>query len=170
VKSSICAISRASISAPGRAIQSLALGKKHENGSKGVEYLIGDALNLPLVNDSLDIVAAIPLALYPAGQYRRFMREGLRVAKGPPINSGIAPGWNSGDLHVEIEHIEKSDETDRIFIGAFHFTYRDIYSVQEYGTLDPIVSIFGFIFGKTANEHPKRENQTPSGEIQGLLA
>jgi ubiquinone/menaquinone biosynthesis C-methylase UbiE len=50
-------------------------------GAKG-NLLSGDALALPLADTSVDMVTGITLALYPPEQYRDFIREGLRVAKG----------------------------------------------------------------------------------------
>jgi ubiquinone/menaquinone biosynthesis C-methylase UbiE len=126
-----------------------------------VIFLIGDALALPLADDSVDLVTGFTLALYPPAQYRDFIREGLRVAKGPVVYVGIPPGWYGGDLYGVIEDVEKvDDEVDRIFIEEFQFSYQDIFSDQEYGTIEQIVSLYGFIFGKKAVEYLKREKKT----------
>lgn len=130
-------------------------------GAQRVSFLSGDALALPLADNSVDLVSGITLALYPPRQYRDFIREGLRVAHGPLIYIGIAPGWYGGDLHDVIEDVERvDDEVDRIFIEEFQFAHQDIFSNQEYGTLGHIVSTYGFIFGKKAIEYLKRENKT----------
>jgi ubiquinone/menaquinone biosynthesis C-methylase UbiE len=129
--------------------------------SEQVLFLRGDALALPLADDSVDLVTGITLALYPLQQYREFIREGLRVAKGPLVYVGIPPGCYGGDLYDVIEDVEKvDDEVDRIFIEEFHFDYQDVFSDQEYGTVERIVSIYGFIFGKRAIEYLKREKKT----------
>ena len=126
-----------------------------------VTFLSGDALALPLADNSVDLVTGITLALYPPEQYRDFIREGLRVAKGLVVYLGIPPGWYGGDLHEVIEDAEKvDDEVDHIFIEEFQFAYQDIFSDQEYGTVEHIVSTYGFIFGKKAIEYLKRENKT----------
>jgi ubiquinone/menaquinone biosynthesis C-methylase UbiE len=134
-------------------------------GSQRVTFLSGDALALPLADDSVDLVTGITLALYPPEQYRNFIREGLRVAKGPVVYLGIPPGWYGGDLCKVIEDMEKvadkiSDNVDHIFIEEFQFSYQDIFSDQEYGTVGHIMSTYGFIFGKKAIEYLKRENKT----------
>jgi hypothetical protein len=49
---------------------------------------------------------------------------------------------------------------DRIFIEDYQFSYQDVFSYQDYGTIEKIVSIYGFIFGKKVIEHIKRENIT----------
>jgi len=135
--------------------------KVRETEAQQVTFLSGDALALPLADNSVDLVTGITLALYPPEQYRDFIHEGLRVAKGPVVYLGIPPGWYGGDLNEVIEDVEKvDDEVDRIFIEEFQFAYQDIFSNQEYGTIEHIVSTYGFIFGKKAIEHLKRENKT----------
>jgi ubiquinone/menaquinone biosynthesis C-methylase UbiE len=123
--------------------------KARGTGVQQVFFLRGDALALPLADDSVDLVTGITLALYPPAQYRDFIREGLRVAKGPVVYVGIPPGWYGGDLYEVIEDVEKvDDEVDHIFIEEFQFAYQDIFSDQEYGTIEQIVSTYGFIFVK----------------------
>jgi ubiquinone/menaquinone biosynthesis C-methylase UbiE len=143
------------------AILQLARDKAHGEAAECVTLLTGDALALPLADGSVDLVTGITLALYPPEQYRDFIREGLRVAKGSVVYLGIPPGWYGGDLHEVIEDVEKvDDEVDRIFIEEFHFTHQDIFSDQEYGTVEHIVSTYGFIFGRKAIAHLKREQKT----------
>jgi ubiquinone/menaquinone biosynthesis C-methylase UbiE len=135
--------------------------KTHADGAERVTFLNGDALALPLADDSVDLVTGITLALYPPEKYREFIREGLRVAKGSVVYLGIPPGWYGGDLYDVIEVAEKvDDEVDRIFIDEFQFAYRDIFSDQEYGTVEHIVSTYGFIFGSKAIAYLKREKKT----------
>ena len=135
--------------------------KVRETEVQQVTFLSGDALALPLADNSVDVVTGITLALYPPEQYRDFIREGLRVAKGPVVYLGIPPGWYGGDLYDVIDDVDKvDDEVDHIFIEEFQFAYQDIFSVQEYGTVEHIVGTYGFIFGKKAIEHLKRENKT----------
>ncbi len=124
-------------------------------------YLVGDAQVLPLADNSVDIVTGITLVVYPPSQYRTFIREGLRVARGPVVYIGIPPGWYGGELYDVIEGFEKVDEViDRIFIEEFGFLHQDIDTVQEYGTLDHIVSTYGFIFGRRAIAYLRKENKT----------
>ena len=129
--------------------------------ARRVTLLSGDALALPLADNSVDLVTGVTLALYPPKQYRDFIREGLRVAKGLVVYIGIPPGWYGGDLYDLIDDVDKVDnEVDHIFIDEFHFAYQDIFSNQEYGTVEHIVSTYGFIFGKKVIEYLKREGKT----------
>ena len=126
-------------------------------------YLSGDARAIPLADNSVDIVTGFTLALFPSERYREFICEGLRVAKDKVVYVGIPPGWYGGDLDHVIETPYKGTfdvEVDRIFIEEYQFAYQDVFSDQEYGTIENIVSIYGFIFGKKVIEHIKRENKT----------
>jgi hypothetical protein len=83
------------------------------------------------------------------------------VAKGKVVYVGIPPGWYGGNLDHVIEDPEKGTfdvEMDRIFIEEYQFATKMYSRNQEYGTIDNIVSIYGFIFGKKVIEHIKREN------------
>jgi len=140
-----------------------ALQKKIGEEASRIAYLTGDALAIPLADDSVDMVTGFTLALYPPERYRQFIREGLRVAKGKVVFVGIPPGWYGGDLYSVIDNPYKDKidvETDRIFIEEFQFAHQDVFSDQEYGTIGNIVSIYGFIFGKKAIEHIRREKIT----------
>jgi ubiquinone/menaquinone biosynthesis C-methylase UbiE len=139
----------------------LARGKARGDAAERVAFVSGDALALPLADDSVDVVTGITLALWPIEHYRDFIREGLRVARGPVVFVGIPPGWYGGDLYDVIEDLEVTDdEVNRIFIEEFDFAYQDIYSDQEYGTIEHVVSTYGFIFGSKAIEYLKREQKT----------
>jgi SAM-dependent methyltransferase len=139
----------------------LAREKAQGAGAGRVTFLGGDALALPLADACVDLVTGITLAIYPPEQFRDFIREGLRTARGAVVYLGITPGWYGGDLHDLIEDTEQVDEAvDRIFIDEFDFTYQDIFTVQEYGTVEHIVSTYGFIFGSKTIAHLRKENKT----------
>lgn len=128
-----------------------------------VTYLSGDALAIPLADNAVDIVTGFTLALFPSERYREFIGEALRVASGKVVYVGIPPGWYGGDLDSVIENPYKGNfdvEVDRIFIEEYQFACQDVFSTQEYGSIENIVSTYGFIFGKKVIEHIKRENKT----------
>jgi ubiquinone/menaquinone biosynthesis C-methylase UbiE len=130
---------------------------------ENVVFLCGDALALPLADDSVDLVTGITLAVYPPERYRDFIREGRRVAKGALVYVGIAPGWYGGDMYEVIDNPYKGIvdvEVERIFLEEYQFQYQDIFSDQEYGTVAHIVSTYGFIFGKKTIEYFQREKKT----------
>lgn len=83
------------------------------------------------------------------------------MAQCPLVYVGIPPGWYGGDLYEVIEDTEKVDEeVDRIFLEDFQFAYQDIFSNQEYRSVEHIVNIYGFVFGKKAIEYLKKEQKT----------
>ena len=132
-----------------------------------VLYLSGNALAMPLADNSVDIVTGFTLALFPAEQYREFICEGLRVAKGEVVYVGIPPGWYGGDLDNVIENPYKGTidvDMDRIFIEEYQFAYQDVFSNQEYGTIEKIVGIYGFIFGKKVIEQAKKQLSSRKNE------
>ena len=126
-----------------------------------VTFLAGSALALPLADASVDIVTGITLAIYPPELFRDFIREGLRVARERVIQVDIPPGWYGGELAGVINHpTPELEMMDRIFVEEFGFTYWDIFSTQEYGSVDHIVNTYGFIFGQKAIDHLRRTGQT----------
>ena len=144
-----------------RAMLQQAQQKALEEKTANVFFLNGDALALPLADSSVDLVTGITLALYPPEQYRYFIREGLRIAKGAVVYVGISPGWYGGDLQDFIEDNEKVEErVDSIFIKEHHFSYKDIFCDQDYGSIEKIINLYGFIFGKKVIDHLKKENIT----------
>jgi ubiquinone/menaquinone biosynthesis C-methylase UbiE len=138
-----------------------ARAKTHNETPSRVTWLQGDARALPLATNAVDLVTGVTLALYPPEQYRAFIREGLRVAHGPVVFIGIPPNWYGGELYALIEDMEKvDDEIDRIFLEEFSFAYHDLFTEQDYGTVEHIVSTYGFIFGKKTIEYLQREQKT----------
>lgn len=138
-----------------------AQAKTQNETSSRVTWLQGDARALPLSTNAVDLVTGVTLALYPPEQYRAFIREGLRVARGPVVFIGIPPNWYGGELYALIEDTEKvDDEIDRIFLEEFSFVYHDLFTEQDYGTVEHIVSTYGFIFGKKTIEYLRREQKT----------
>ncbi len=139
----------------------LALEKGSAGGTRRVTFLSGDALALPLANASVDVVTGITLAIYPPEQYRDFINEGLRVARDQVVYLGIPPGWYGGELaHIIDDKDEGASVIERIFLNECNFTYEDIYSVQEYGTVEHIVATYGFIFGQKVIDYLRKEKMT----------
>lgn len=139
----------------------LAREKSVSAGSGQVTFLAGDALALPLANASVNLVVGITLALYPPEQYRNFILEGLRVATEQVVYMGIPPGWYGGELaHIIDDPVVFDYVVEKIFLDEFNFSYQDIFSVQEYGSLEHIMNTYGFIFGRRVMDYLKREKKT----------
>lgn len=124
-------------------------------------YVAGSALSMPFARQSLDCVVGITLALYPPEQYRQYILEGLRAARERVVYLGIAPDWYGGDLARELDvRDDNLAVIDDIFCKEAGFAFHDVYSRQEYGTLENIIATYGFIFGRAVIERLKRENKT----------
>jgi ubiquinone/menaquinone biosynthesis C-methylase UbiE len=135
--------------------------KARDGKAPSVTFLCGDALAIPLATNSVDLVTGITLALYPPGQYRDFIREGLRVAKGARGHDARDRAGEARQQRDERAAVEKvDDQVDRIFIEEFQFAHQDIFSEQEYGSIEQIVSLYGFIFGRKAIAYLKKEGKT----------
>jgi SAM-dependent methyltransferase len=137
-------------------------GEKSAAAEQGVvAFLAGDALALPLAHASVNLVIGVTLALYPPEQYRGFILEGLRAATEQVVYVGIPPGWYGGELAGEID--DPADDLvviEKLFLDEFKFSYQDIFSVQEYGSVEYIVNTYGFIFGRRVIDYLKREKKT----------
>jgi SAM-dependent methyltransferase len=137
------------------------VAKARAAGAGRVSFVAGDALALPLANASIDLAVGVTLALYPPEQYRGFIREGLRAAREQVLYVGIPPGWYGGDVGRAVGlRDEDLALVDRIFIEEFNFSYQDVDSLQEYGSLERIVNTYGFIFGRRAIDYLREEQKT----------
>jgi len=83
--------------------------------------------------------------------------NGLILAVGTP------PGWYGGELDSIIE----DKDADAVARGDLHayvddagFSYKEIEFNQEYGTLEKIISTYGFIFGRKAIDYLRANNKT----------
>jgi ubiquinone/menaquinone biosynthesis C-methylase UbiE len=132
-------------------------------GINNVEFVAGDGRNIPLDKDSVDIVTGITLAIHPVDGYRDFVRSASEIVKGGGliIMLNITPGWYGGELSTVIVDKGTGDQKlDKILVDEFGFKRKDFYSVQEYGSLNKIISTYGFIFGKKVIDFLKKNNKT----------
>jgi len=128
-----------------------------------VEFMEGDAKNIPLPDDSVDIVTGITLAIYPVDGFRDFVREATRITvdHGLIVMINITPGWYGGELaNIIVNEIETDTELDNLLVNELGFLYEDIDTNQEYGSLDKIIRTYGFIFGKNAIDYLQENNKT----------
>ena len=103
------------------------------------------------------------------GAIERFTAEAERVLtdNGDIFVTSIAPGWYGGELASEIlkdqelaDRVKNFEKAKSLGFTASDFTHKDYYYTQHYDSLEHIVSIYGFIFGKRAIEFIKAHNQT----------
>jgi ubiquinone/menaquinone biosynthesis C-methylase UbiE len=145
------------------AMSELAEREAMRRGLSNLEFVKGDARNIPLDDNSVDIVTAITLALYPVEEYRQFAAEAMRVIanRGWIVMINITPGWYGGELSNIIADVDTIEtEQNAIFVDEFGFRYEDFEAVQEYGSLDKIIRTFGFIFGKKVIDYLRETGKT----------
>jgi ubiquinone/menaquinone biosynthesis C-methylase UbiE len=134
-----------------------------EKGLNNIELRQGSAENLPLADKSVDGAVCVTTVFYPPEEVLPpFLKEAHRVVRdgGKIVLINIAPGWYGGDLHDVIEDDAECDRVlDRMLCDA-GFDYRDIDTMQDYGSVDKMVSTYGFIFGRAAIEYIKHNRKT----------
>ena len=144
-------------------MRELAERERMTRGIDNVEFIRGDAKNIPLADNFADIVTGITLSLYPVEEYRDFVREAQRVTsnQGWILMIDIAPGWYGGEL-ANLLHDENWFEArqDEILVNECGFLYDDFETNQEYGSLDKIIRTYGFIFGEKVIEYLRDNRKT----------
>jgi len=137
---------------------------------KNVVFKKGTSDSIPLPEHEFDFVVSITGgSFFLAEDVMRFVKEAERVLtrNGHIIFLGVSPGWYGGELESVIvdnpdfrKHMDRLEENvDGTFI-KLGFDIKDIYQTQEFRSLDHILSIYGFIFGKNAIEYIKANNKT----------
>ena len=150
---------------PEKGMRDLAIKKAEEMGVTNVRFADGTAQNIPLPDDSVDYVTAITTTMYPPEEaIPRFIEEATRVTKpgGTIIFLDITPGWYGGELDHVIQDewsIKHGHIADNLWRAA-GFTFEDYQVGQDYGTLEKIISVYGFIFGLKAISYLREHKKT----------
>ena len=131
-----------------------------------IVYVDGRAEEMPLEDDSADMVAALTATMYPPEEViPMFIKEARRVIKpgGIIISVDVAPGWYGGELSNIIDDPDADTELmakHRLFVDEAGFSYFDVEQTSYYGSLEKIIGTYGFIFGEKAINHIKQNNIT----------
>lgn len=143
------------------AMRAIAEIKAKQNQIKNVTFIKGSATEMSLANQSVDYSIAITLPLFIKDEIRAYINEALRVTKqnGYVINLGIAPKKYGGDLakvilgDSEITEEDTEGVVDDILVNEYGFDFFDYEAIQDYKSIDRIVSTYGFIFGQNAIDY-----------------
>ena len=144
---------------PEDSMRNLAVKNAKKRHIENVEFRKGTAENMPLNDDSVDVVVAVTAAsLYKRENIEQFVGEAERVliANGLTISVDVAPGWYGGELAPVIlgrSRRQKDSDTEITRNGSFialGFNHRDVYQTQDYGSVEKMLSTYGFIFGRKA--------------------
>jgi len=152
---------------PERSMREVAAKHVDERAIANVEFVDGCAEEVPLPDNSVDIVIAVTLqTLYNEENIQRFVAEAERVVKpgGDIVSVNIAPQWYGGELGPIIYGSPRrtmvgEEERDKGF-AELGFGYRDFDSFHYYGTVEKAVRTYGFIFGRKVIDYIKENEKT----------
>jgi len=144
---------------PEDSMRNLAMKNAKKRNIKNVEFIKGMAEDIPLNNGSVDVVVAVTAAsFYKRENIEQFVGEAERILTddGLTISVDVAPGWYGGELAPVIlgrSRREKDSDSEIVrneTFTALGFNHRDIYQTQDYGSMEKILTTYGFIFGRKA--------------------
>lgn len=142
---------------PDDAMRKLAVKNARKRNIKNVRFVKGWANKIPLETDSADEVVAFTAPL-DYEESKRITREG-----GFLISIDVAPKWYGGELAPIIlgkKRVSEGEARVHKKYCELNFRYKDFFQTQEYGSLEKIISTYGFIFGKKAIDYLKKHNKT----------
>ncbi len=146
---------------PDDVMRELAVKNAGKRNVKNVRFVKGWANEIPLKADSADVVVAFTAPL-DYEESTRIVREG-----GFLISIDVAPKWYGGELAPIILGKKRIPEGEPLADDRVHkkyseldFRYKDFFQTQEYGSLEKIISTYGFIFGRKAIDYLKKHNKT----------
>jgi ubiquinone/menaquinone biosynthesis C-methylase UbiE len=151
---------------PEKSMRAIAEKNTVEQGLDNVVYVDARAEAIPLKDNSVDLVVALTASMYPPEEVIPvFIKEARRVLKpiGTIVSIDVAPGWYGGELSQLIDHPDADVELTakhRLFVEEAGFSYLDVIQTAYYGSLEKIISTYGFIFGDKVIEYIKQNRIT----------
>ncbi len=148
---------------PVKSMRDVAEKSAKEQGIQNVKFVEGTSENVPLADNSVDIVICITGA---AKDFTQFARESERITRtgGLVIRVDVAPGWYGGELCPIIFDKPRNEnpvEGSRDDVLAnLGFEYLDFFSDQFYSSVDKAIETYGFVHGKRAIDHIRENNKT----------
>lgn len=146
---------------PERAMIDKAIRKAKEQGIENVSFVEGSATDIPLPDNSVDMVVGDYFVDHPQHLLiPKFIEESTRVLRngGMVLVSNSPQGWYGGELDRVIKSDYPGGTHRQSVYDTAGFEYYDVYSVTEYGTPENMVKTYGFIFGMNAINYI-RENK-----------
>jgi ubiquinone/menaquinone biosynthesis C-methylase UbiE len=119
-------------------------------GARNVEFVAGDASDLPLASESADVVACFTTVFWPPEVVvPAFAAEAFRVLRpgGTLFTLNTAPGWYGGEFRDVVTFSPEYEDALTRALDAIGLDTFDFRSTQDYGTSERAVATYGFIFG-----------------------
>jgi ubiquinone/menaquinone biosynthesis C-methylase UbiE len=151
---------------PEESMRDVAQKNTVEQGLENIVYIDGRAEAIPLEDSTVDLVIALTATMYPPEEVIPvFIKEARRVIKpvGTIVSVDVAPGWYGGALAHVIDDPDADIELTakhRLFVEEAGFSYLDVIQTAYYGSLEKIMSTYGFIFGEKVIEYLKQKRIT----------
>jgi ubiquinone/menaquinone biosynthesis C-methylase UbiE len=151
---------------PEKSMRGQAKKNTEELGIDNIVYIDSRAEEIPLDNDLADMVVAVTATMYPPEDViPKFIKEAQRVTKpgGTVISVDVAPGWYGGELADIIDDPDADIylmTKHNVFVEKAGFSFLDVEQTSYYGSLEKITSTYGFISGKKAIDHIKKNKVT----------
>lgn len=145
---------------PEPAMNEEAKRKAKELGLENVSFVEGWAQDIPLPDDSADMVIGMYFVDHPQETLiPAFIKEATRVVRdgGMILVSNDPPNSYGGAFNdiIKDDNNGMAEERQRQYeIAGFDFV--DVHSSTDYGTPENMVSSFGFIFGMNAINHIRK--------------
>lgn len=151
---------------PETSMRDIAIRTAQDQNITNVRFMEGRAEDLPLDDESVDIVTAIGLAsLHNEENIMRFIQESERVVRkgGIVLTANLASRWYGGELTPVILNKPREEMQDNIrdrVFPRYRYKHIDFFSTQDYGTVENAVKTYGFIHGRNAIEYIKKHKKT----------
>lgn len=151
---------------PEKTMRELAEREAIRRGSTNVRFFEGSGQDIPLPDNSADVVTAITAAFHPIEEIvPLFIREAIRVLRpeGLILVEDITPGWYGGELHDVIQDPDTDSlatARNRMYVDVHGFSYEDVEKIKDYRSLEKIIRTYGFIFGMNVINYLRKHNKT----------
>jgi len=155
---------------PEDAMLGIAMKRLEGRHDANVEFIKGRAEDIPLKDGAVDSVIADTAGPGPEPDaIRTFIKDSMRVIrdKGFIAIVSLPPkGWYGGELApIIVDRTEPSGEEPvhpyhDILPREFNFKHKDFFQIQDYGSVEKIVSVYGFIYGREAIDYLRKHNKT----------
>jgi ubiquinone/menaquinone biosynthesis C-methylase UbiE len=148
---------------PEEAMRAVAEREARALGLGNIRLERGDAEHLPLADGMADAAVGITQA---NGDPRRVCAEMERVVRagGLVLHCDVAPGWYGGEFEPIITGRPRDESLNPLWPGdilpALGYDYFDIFSDQDYGTVEHMVRTYGFIHSQRVIDHIRQRGIT----------
>ena len=149
---------------PNPAMRRVAEARAAAGAAPNVTFVDGSAESIPAADESADAVVAMTTSFWPAEEVvPRFLDETLRVLRpgGAVAVLQTHPDWYGGELgDVAAGALPEYERAVDTLLTRARFDHHDFETVQDYGTTERAVGLYGFIFGSRAVDRLRERGQT----------